>query len=496
MSSSYGRILRSSSLMGGAAGLNYVIALFRVKAIAILLGADGVGLISLYMSGLNLIGTVSGLGIGSSGVREIANAKDALELSRKSLVIRRASLVSGALGWLLAIAFAAPLSRYLFGSDEKSHAIALLGSTLLIGAVGGGELAILQGKQRIGEVALVNVLSSAASTIAALGIYAFAGREGVLPVILVTACITTALSVFYARRYEGARLKGLRLRETFREASGLVSLGIALMWSGVLAAILDAVTRSVVSNQFGLQAAGVYQAAWALSGMFAGFILGAMGADYYPRLTAVIGDRERAIQAVNEQTEIGVLMALPGLLATLAFAPFIVSTFYTREFLAGADLLPWMVLGVFGRVISWPMGFILLAKGLAGWVIAAETGFAALQLSLLFTMVARFGLVGVAQAFAISYCVYIFAMFWVNKKVIGFRWSQQTRGLVLCAVGFVLVGFLASRALEPHSAMVLGGVVTAAGGVYCLKGLVERLGPAHRLSKIAGAVPFLSPLFD
>lgn len=66
--------------------------------------------------------------------------------------------------------------------------------------------------------------------------------------------------------------------------------------------------------------AGIYQAAWALSGLFAGFVLGAMGTDFYPRLTALIRDREAAVRAVNEQTEIGILLAVPWLLATLAFA--------------------------------------------------------------------------------------------------------------------------------------------------------------------------------
>lgn len=39
-----------------------------------------------------------------------------------------------------------------------------------------------------------------------------------------------------------------------------------------------------------LDAAEIYQAALALSGLFAGFVLGAMGTDFYPRLTSMIHD--------------------------------------------------------------------------------------------------------------------------------------------------------------------------------------------------------------
>ncbi len=66
--------LRFFSIMGGAQALTYIIGLVRIKAVAILLGPGGVGLVSLYISAMGLIGTVSGLGITNSGVREVVQA--------------------------------------------------------------------------------------------------------------------------------------------------------------------------------------------------------------------------------------------------------------------------------------------------------------------------------------------------------------------------------------------------------------------------------------
>jgi PST family polysaccharide transporter len=64
-----------------------------------------------------------------------------------------------------------------------------------------------------------------------------------------------------------------------------------------------------------------------------------MGADYYPRLTGVAHDHAAVNRLVNEQTEIGLLLAVPGLLATLALAPWIIRLFYTSEFLPAVELL-------------------------------------------------------------------------------------------------------------------------------------------------------------
>jgi PST family polysaccharide transporter len=110
-------------------------------------------------------------------------------------------------------------------------------------------------------------------------------------------------------------------RESFHLAGGLVRLGLAFMWSGLAVAVVAYLTRALITQQISLEAVGIFSAAFALSGMFRNFVLGAMGADYYPRLTAVASDRNAVNRLVNEQTEIGLLLAVPGLLATLSLAP-------------------------------------------------------------------------------------------------------------------------------------------------------------------------------
>ena len=46
--SSYRRMLKTSSIIGGASVVNVLIGLVRTKVLAVLLGPTGVGLVSLY----------------------------------------------------------------------------------------------------------------------------------------------------------------------------------------------------------------------------------------------------------------------------------------------------------------------------------------------------------------------------------------------------------------------------------------------------------------
>lgn len=492
--STYRQILRSSSIMSGAQALNYLVGMVRVKIIAVLLGPAGVGLIGLYSSALGLVGTVTSLGIGSSGVREVAlshGQDDPLAVARTVKVLRRACWATGLLGWALSVAAAVPLSQWAFGDTAHAGAIAVLGVTLLLGAIGGGQTALLQGVRRIGDLARIQVLAMLLNTVVAIGLYAWLREEGIVPVLVATAVVSLACSWWFARRV-ALHPVDLPWRQTWREARRLARLGFAFMWSGLLLAGLDIFTRSLITRANGLEAAGYYQAAWALSGMFASFVLAAMGTDFYPRLTAVINDRAAAVRAVNEQTEIGILLALPGLLATLAFGPWILELFYSRQFLPAADLMPWFILGVFGRVVSWPLGFIQLAKGASRVFMLTETTTIALWLGLVFVLVPRFGVVGASWAFALIYFFHPLAMLWVSRFLTGFHWSRRVIRLLFLSTGMVATTFILTFMTHGWIANVGGGLLTLVGSIISLNALARHFGRRHLLNRLTPAWFFRS----
>ena len=469
--------------MGAAHATNYLIGLLRVKVVAVLLGPAGVGIIGLYTSATSLLGTLTGLGLGSSAVRAIAQANskdDPLAVARTIRMLRRLCWATGALGWLACIMLALPLSRWMFESSEHAWALAVLGATLLLSAVSNGQLGLLQGLRRIGDIARVQVLAALLNTVATIAMYAWLGKNGIVPVLLANAAIALFASWWFARRVQVPEVT-MSWSQAVAVAKPLLGLGVAMMWSGVLTLLLDLFTRTLISRHIGLDAAGIYQAAWALSGLFAGFVLGAMGADFYPRLTSVIHDREAATRAVNEQSEIGILLAVPGLLAMLAFAQWIVWLLYSAKFAPAADVLVWMVLGVFGRVLSWPMGYILLALGASRWFMITEALFLAVQAALVFWLVPHWGVLGAAYAFAACYVLYTAGMAWLALRLIRFRWSTATVRIMLTAMLLVVLAFAINRTLQGWLAVACGAVITLAGGLWSLRGLAHRLGSEHKI---------------
>ena len=481
---SYATIVKSSSIIGGSAAINMVIGMASAKAGAVFLGPDGVGLLKIYGSSLALVRTFSGLGIGTSGVREIADAigsKEPDRIGRMVQILRKMCWLTGLFGWLIAAIFAYPLSVWAFNSPEFAVPLAILGVTMLLGAISGGQVAFLQGSRRIADMAKINVYSAIASTAISICLYWQLGMKGIVPALALGAVVTLLISWLYARKVPVPGHAQVSWIAAIKDSKRLVSLGIAFMWSALLVSIVGLITNALIVRNLGMEANGYYGAAWALSGMFANFILGAMGADFCPRLTAVQNNHPMVCKLVNEQTEIGILLALPGLIATLFFAPLAITLFYTKEFLVAAELLPWLVLGVFGKITSWPMGFVLIAKGASKWFAGTETIFNLFYLGLLTAGLFLFGLHGLAASFFVLYIAYNLFMYFVSRRMIQFSWSRSVWRLLGVSSLLIFAGFALSFFLSETQNYIAGTCCLIIGTLFSFRGLALRLGRNHRL---------------
>ena len=154
-----------------------------------------------------------------------------------------------------------------------------------------------------------------------------------------------------------------------------------------------------------------------------------------------------------------------------------------------ADLLRWFVFGCLGRVMSWPMGFILLAKGESRMFLLTETVFGLIHAAFIWLGLKFFGLTGVAIAFMSMYFLYILGMLAVSRYLTKFSWSRGVTTLLFILLPASLVVFFSSLFLPVIPATALGSVVCLLVGVYCLRQLMLRLGAEHKIFRILRKVP-------
>jgi len=471
----YGQILKSSALIGGSSVLNVAIGIIRIKAMAVLLGPAGIGLLGVYGSIADLTRSIAEMGINSSGVRQIAEAVgsgDPRRIARTVTVLRRTSILLGILGAALLLVFSSQVSTVTFGTDGHVGAVALLSFAVFLRLVADGQGALIQGMRRISDLARMGVLGALFGTIISIPLVYFLREDGVVPSLVAVAAMAVINSWWYARKVR-IQPVAMTISEVRKEATGLLKLGLAFMASGFLMMGAAYAVRTMVLRIVGFEAAGYYQCAWTLGGLYVGFILQAMGADFYPRLTAIADNNAKCNRIVNEQALVSLLLAGPGMVATLTFAPIVIAAFYSAEFDAAVDLLRWFCLGMALRVITWPMGFIILAKGQQTYFFWTEVAWTVVNVALSWLCVSSFGLEGAGMAFFGSYVFHGLMIYPVVRRLSGFRWSTESRktGFVFAALmGSVFCGFYV---LPPSIATGLGTLLVILSGAYSIRILLR-----------------------
>ena len=464
------QILKSTFIMGGASVINSLLGMIRTKIIALMLGPSGVGLIGIYLNITSLVSTFSEMGIGESGVRQIAGAFSSggdATVSNQILTIRRAALLSGLAGLILLLVFSDRVSRLTFGSADHALDISLLSITVFLTAVSAGQTALIQGMRHIGDLAKVSIISAFFGTLLSVPVIYFFGERGIVCYLLVVSATALLASWWYSGKIRIPPSE-TTWKESLIRAKPLLKLGMALMLGSLMTVGTQYLLRVFIIRLDGMNAAGAFQASSTLSLVYVGIILNAMLTDFYPRLSAAARDQQQCTFLINKQVQMGLLLAIPGILAIMTFAPLLVILFYSAAFTQAIEILRWQILGVSLQVINWPMGFMLRAQGNGRLFFRTELFANACYLGLAWLGLKVFGLPGIGMAFFGMNVLYGMIILFILKKSYDFSFQPNNIRLVV-AFGIAIGTVFATPWFLPivfH--LLVNSVVTAAVALYSL----------------------------
>ncbi|MFZ1110082.1 MAG: O-antigen translocase [Rhodomicrobium sp.] len=498
---SYRTILRSSSIMGAASVANIVISLVRMKIVAVLLGPAGIGLVGLLCNLMQAGASVAAMGLGAVGVRQVAEAHgngrhDDVAIARRALLW--GTLVLAALGAAVVFLLREPIARLVLADAGQAGNVGWLAVGVALTVASGSQGALLNGMRRIGDLAWLQIASALLSSALGVGALLLWGGAGLTGFVLSAPLATFVLGHYFVARSGAVRAPPTPRRQVVAQWRIMIPLGAAFMISGLVTTGGFLVVRSLVRRELGAEELGYFQAAWAIGMTYLAFVLGAMGTDYYPRLSGCIGDPAAASRLVNEQTEVALLLTAPPLIAVLALSPWIVRLLYTNEFGPAVDILHWQLLGDLLKVMSWPLGFVMLAAGAGRTFIFSESIALAVYVGGVALGLALVGVVATGIAFLAMYAVLLPIVYWLARRRIGFRWTPSivVHGAIFfgvaCGVSAVsrwsepmaaVIGLTAAGLIAPYALGRLGRMAELSGPVGHLAALArsstERLGIRH-----------------
>lgn len=437
----YKQILKSTGVIGGSQVITVVIGIIKTKFIAVLLGPAGFGLVGLYQSIVDLVRSVTSFGIDFSAVRDIAESSGDDEgggkVTRTYAVVYRLTMWTGLLGMLITAVFSPLFSQYTFGDNTHTFLICLISVTLVIDSISGGKSALIQGMMQINKLAKVKILLSIFSLFISIPLYYFYNISAVVPVIIINSLLSLVLFSHFSEKldYKSFRIK---IREVFTEGLGMIRLGFYTSFVTFLGMVAMYLVKVFVIKKGGIGSVGCFQAAWSFSVTYIGAVLTAMAADFFPRLSSVNKNTEKVREMVNEQTQMALFLAGPIIISMLTFMPFLINLFYSQEFTPAIHILQWQILGDFMKILSWPIGMILLAKNISRFFVFVEILWLLLFMGGVYVGWDFFGLDVTGISFLASYGIYYLVVFAVVSRIAGFRYTSKT---ILFALVYGLIAF-------------------------------------------------------
>ncbi len=298
-----------------------MLGLVKVKFAAVLLGPSGVGLIGLLQSLVASASTLAGMGVTNAGTREVAQALR----DRERLCRLRAALFYGTAGLASVAAIVVwacreAIAEQVLGNVTHAAHVGWVALAVALTIGSGSQKALIRGMQRSRDIAMVLIWGAAIGmVVGVVGLLAL-GDHGIFLFIVATPLGSFLAGFWYAKQLpKGEKARGVRA--IVSEWHRLLRLGAVLMMAGCGVVLGHLWLRTQIAQVLGVQQLGYFQAAWMVSATYIGFVLTAMGNEYFPRIAASLGMPNRIVDMANQQTEVVFLVGVPILLTAYLFPP-------------------------------------------------------------------------------------------------------------------------------------------------------------------------------
>lgn len=463
-----GRIVRIAGLFMGVQAVIFICTIVRTKMVAWWIGPAGVGLFAIYFGALNTIATFGQLGLHQSAVKELSQASD--NPQRRALLVltvRRWGVWLGVLSMAVTAVLAPALSRWFFG--DSAHVLAFLALSVAVFCLvaNNGERAVLQGSGQFGRLAKASLFGSATALLISAPLFYFFRLESIVPSLIAYAAATFAGYMIYRDRTVLPAVVADR-RRIFAEGKPMIKLGLYLTAATGITTLFGLIFNVWLNREASTAQVGVFQSGYTVVMTYLGALLTAVAMEFYPRLSAVAGNKTATRVYLNHQTGILLLLFLPVVLWMTVLAPVVVTLLYSSAFAAA---VPFVVTGMavyLLRPISYCYSYVILARGdgrmyVLSEVVADGTG-------LVFNIVGyrMFGIYGLGLAFAAWQMVSIAIVYAIIRY--RYRISLSRRIILLTGLSVVVTCVCAAAAvIYPDSRLVKGiiSVIAVVGTIIC-----------------------------
>lgn len=393
--------------------------LIIIKIIAIYLGPEGFGRLGHFMSMIAILGVLAGGGILNGIVKYVAEYKGAPDRLHPFLSNALAyTLIFSTLLFIAITLSAKQLSLILFGGDEFTQLIIFLGLIqYFYGLVSfcNGTINGLRETTKFAKIIIFGTLIGLPTSYFLIITYGFSGA--VLGLAAVNACL------LLPAMYELQKLeffKKIKFSINKQDTIRLSKFSAMQMFSLATLPLAEMYIRSLIIHNAGWHEAGLWQGLMRLSSVYVGFFTTFLAAYYMPTLSEILDKNQIFKYVAKYVVTIGSIFILIAVMV-YTFREFVFSVIFSKEFIIPAEYVRYQLTGDLFKIMSYVIGFLIVAKAKTKLYIMAELAQTAFYLGVATWLIKVGGVSKVFPAYAISnftyFCICLFGLLWFKNTI-------------------------------------------------------------------------------
>lgn len=445
----YKNILQKTSIFGYVQLVSLLTGIVRSKIAAFWLGTQGVGILGLLGSSFSLIIALTSFGLPTSIIKLLSKETNDKTLARKIHVLSKIIGVLGIIGSLLCYIFARQLSILTFDTNDFTWAFQLLSVSVFLRQIFLGYISIFQATNRLKLLANVNIIANVVGILITIPLYYYFRINGIFYNFLILT-IVEVIIIYFALRYAKYAKTKVYKKEIVKEAKPILRSSITFSFTGTITLLSAYLVQVYISKVGNLGEVGLYIAAFTILNSYIGLIFVVMGNEYFPRIAKNNITSAVLNQNVNQQLYIGLLLVFPMLLWLITLAPLIINILYSESFSDSVYLIKIACLGIFFKVFSWTLGYVILVKASNRFIISNSTLFNFIFLAFHIAGFYFYGLIGVAYAFSLYFFIHFIGNLFITYQKFNFRMNKEITNYLIISGAVLVINILISLILESN----------------------------------------------
>ncbi len=388
------------------------------KVAALILGPSGVALLGAFTNFITITLTFANGAI-NTGVVKFSAEYHNDEIKTKSLIntALKISLFCSLITSGIIILFSKEFSFLIFKTENYSTILIAFGISIFLYALNTIILAVLNGQKEIRKFTIINIIGSILSLfITLISVYYFK-VSGALYALFLSQTLVFFVSLYFVRKLNWFGYIDIRLPLNKKILKDLSHYSLMALVTALTVPISQILIRDNVIMNYGLESAGIWQGMNRISDSYLMLITTSLSVYYLPKLASLNSNVEIKNEIFHVFKFLLPLLLLSCLVIYL-FKKRIISLLFSEQFSIMENLFSYQLIGDIFKIISWLLGYIMLAKSMTIQYIFSEIIFSVTYVLLTMILSDNYGFIGYTMAFALNYLIYLFFMLYTFRKII------------------------------------------------------------------------------